>query len=107
MQERLAEVGPVSFAFEVIFGFKQYHSGVFRSQYCSKSTFLVNHAVLAVAYGKENGIPYWKVKNSWGPEWGLDGFFLIERGTNMCGLALCASHPLIDKPSITPESQTA
>ncbi|KAM0000517.1 Cysteine proteinase 3 [Helianthus debilis subsp. tardiflorus] len=46
----------------------------------------VNHAVVAVGYGVENGIPYWLLKNSWGPEWGLNGYFKMERGKNMCGM---------------------
>ncbi|RWW61780.1 hypothetical protein BHE74_00031142 [Ensete ventricosum] len=45
----------------------------------------VNHAVLAVGYGVEDGIPYWLIKNSWGSDWGLDGYFKMELGKNMCG----------------------
>ncbi|KAG7271506.1 hypothetical protein CRUP_005127 [Coryphaenoides rupestris] len=57
----------------------------------------VNHAVLAVGYGaqEDGGMPYWIVKNSWGLAWGMDGYFLIERGRNMCGLAACSSYPLV------------
>jgi len=36
---------------------------------------------------------YWIVKNSWGTEWGDEGFFKIERGVNMCAIAMCNSHP--------------
>ncbi|NXD16897.1 CATH protein, partial [Nothocercus nigrocapillus] len=61
---------------------------------CEHTPDKVNHAVLAVGYGEENGTPYWIVKNSWGPLWGMDGYFLIERGKNMCGLAACASYPI-------------
>lgn len=45
----------------------------------------VNHAVLAVGYGIENGVPYWLIKNSWGEEWGDKGYFKMEFGKNMCG----------------------
>jgi len=36
---------------------------------------------------------YWVVKNSWGTSWCNKGFFNIERGVNMCGIADCNAHP--------------
>lgn len=56
----------------------------------------INHAVLATGYGTENGVKFWNVKNSWGNAWGSSGYFKIERGTNMCAIAMCNSYPLID-----------
>lgn len=53
----------------------------------------VNHAVLAVGYGHQDGKDYWIVKNSWGTQWGDDGYFKIQRGVNMCGIAVCNSFP--------------
>uniref|UniRef100_G1SQF0 Pro-cathepsin H n=3 Tax=Oryctolagus cuniculus TaxID=9986 RepID=G1SQF0_RABIT len=94
MVEAVALYNPVSFAFEVTEDFMQYRKGIYSSTSCHKTPDKVNHAVLAVGYGEENGVPYWIVKNSWGSHWGMNGYFYIERGKNMCGLAACASYPI-------------
>ena len=89
----VCEKGPVSITFQVVDGFSAYKSGVYVSDTCKNSTDDVNHAVLAVGYGHEDGLDYWLVKNSWGPDWGDGGFFKIQRGVNMCGVAVCNSYP--------------
>merc|ERR1711915_26655 len=45
-----------------------------------------DHAVLVVGYGTENGVPYWLIKNSYGPRWGEKGFFKLKRGVHMCSI---------------------
>ncbi|NXR33784.1 CATH protein, partial [Zosterops hypoxanthus] len=94
MVEAVGKHNPVSFAFEVTSDFMHYRKGVYSNPRCEHTPDKVNHAVLAVGYGEEDGIPYWIVKNSWGRFWGMQGYFLIERGKNMCGLAACASYPV-------------
>nr|XP_033776732.1 pro-cathepsin H [Geotrypetes seraphini] len=94
MEQAVATRNPISFAFEVTEDFLNYRSGVYTNPKCHSTPDKVNHAVLAVGYAQENGKPYWIVKNSWGMEWGMDGYFHIERGKNMCGLAACASFPI-------------
>lgn len=50
----------------------------------------LDHGVTIVGYGVQsiNGasVPYWKVKNSWTPQWGQTGYIYLRRGTNACGL---------------------
>ena len=51
--------------------------------------YAFNHAVVVVGYGTENGQDYWIIKNSWGENWGSDGFIRIDRKmTDMCGMAV-------------------
>ncbi|KAK4391878.1 Cysteine proteinase 3 [Sesamum angolense] len=69
LRHAVAFVRPVSVAFEVVNGFRAYKGGVYTSTKCGSSPMDVNHAVLAVGYGVENGIPYWLIKNSWGADW--------------------------------------
>lgn len=90
-------VRPVSVAFEVIQDFRFYKDGVFTSTTCGQGPTDVNHAVLAVGYGvSEEGTPYWIIKNSWGNSWGDGGYFKMEMGKNMCGVATCASYPVVE-----------
>lgn len=92
MQLELVKNGPISVGFQVFSDFFSYSHGVYSHESSSDAHpdpfYSVNHAVLIVGYGvdKETNKKYWMVKNSWGKNWGLDGYFMIERGTNNCGI---------------------
>ncbi|KAM5138180.1 cathepsin W [Mantella aurantiaca] len=46
----------------------------------------INHAVLIVGYVNKKHIPYWILKNSYGPDWGEKGYFRVFLGKNICGI---------------------
>jgi len=95
--DAITNKGPVAIAFQVAGDFQSYHSGVYDSTRCRSGPMDVNHAVLAVGYGTDTKStkPYWIVKNSWGTNFGMQGYFLMVRNKNMCGVATCASYPLV------------
>ena len=90
--------GPVSIAFQVAPDFKLYSGGVYDSKVCASGPDDVNHAVLAVGYNIKDrrAGPYWIIKNSWNTDWGIDGYFYMAKGKNMCGIADCASYPILE-----------
>lgn len=57
---------PVSVAICANRALQLYQTGVFNADCCNN----INHGVLAVGYGDEDGNKFWKVKNSWGAAWG-------------------------------------
>jgi len=68
MTQALDKEGPLAITLNADI-LQNYISGIINNPSCSKS---VNHAVLAVGYGKDNatGLDYYIVKNSWGTSWG-------------------------------------
>lgn len=67
---------PISVAVAADKTFSHYSSGILSGSWTGD----VNHAIMAVGYGYWDGVAYWKVKNSWGTSWGLDGYALLIRG---------------------------
>jgi C1A family cysteine protease len=92
--------GPVSIAIEADSkSFQLYKSGIYDDAFGCGTT--LDHGVLTVGYGTENGKDYWTVKNSWSESWGDKGYIRLLRNSastnapGMCGIAMDASYPVI------------
>lgn len=90
------EKGPISVAIDAShnsFGF--YSSGVYYEEKCGNGEDDLDHQVLAVGYGTLDDVPgqeFWLIKNSWSTYWGMDGYILMSRKDNNCGVATDASY---------------
>ncbi|EDR22828.1 cysteine protease, putative [Entamoeba dispar SAW760] len=60
-----------------------YHSGIY-SHSCTKNV-VTNHVIEIVGYGNHNGKEYLIARNSWGKNWGIDGFIKIS-AKSLCGI---------------------
>ncbi|XP_014325848.1 dipeptidyl peptidase 1 [Xiphophorus maculatus] len=91
MMLELVNNGPMAVALEVYPDFMAYKGGIYHHTGLADSINpfeLTNHAVLLVGYGRchKTGQKYWIVKNSWGAQWGEEGYFRIRRGSDECAI---------------------
>lgn len=92
MASALVKEGPLSIGLNAYY-MQFYKGGISDPAHCSGQ---MDHGVLIVGYGVENSVPYWIIKNSWGPDWGEQGYYRIVRGKGMCGLMQDVTNPQID-----------
>jgi len=87
IREELVKNGPVVMSFEPKEDFMYYKNGVYKSgpNKIHQEWEQVDHAVLLVGYGEDNHQAFWSLQNSWGTDWGEDGFFRMARGIDESG----------------------
>ncbi|KAL4232038.1 hypothetical protein ACF0H5_009616 [Mactra antiquata] len=95
LKEAVGTLGPVAVGIDAkSIEFLFYHYGIYDNSWCSSTK--VNHGALIVGYGTEYGQDYWLLKNSWGPNWGMNGYVKMVRNQgNRCGIASLASYPIV------------
>lgn len=76
LKQALYESGPVTVSVDAT-NWKSYKSGVYNG--CDRNA-IINHAVVAQGYGKESeALKYYLIKNSWGQDWGDNGYIKLQR----------------------------
>ncbi|KAK6245484.1 hypothetical protein SCA6_008574 [Theobroma cacao] len=85
----LVKHGPLAVGINAVF-MQTYMKGVSCPYICGRH---LDHGVLLVGYGSAGYAPirfkekpYWIIKNSWGENWGEEGYYKICRGRNVCGV---------------------
>jgi len=98
LTEAIANIGPIAVSIDA--SNRTFHlyngTGVYYEPSCKSSVSELDHMVLAVGYGFENGNDYYIVKNSWGAKWGAEGYIKMARNrNNNCGIASLPTYPIM------------
>ncbi len=78
--------GPVATGFKIYPDFYEFDAKNGIYSWNGKGSVISGHAVCILGFGTENGVKYWTIRNSWGENYGRNGYFRIVRGNNMCDI---------------------
>ena len=84
IQAEILKNGPVEVGISLFSDFAAYSKGIY--QLTVNESYGGGHAVEIIGWGTEGGVDYWTVQNTYGTQWGEDGYFRIRRGTNEIGI---------------------
>jgi cathepsin F len=96
MQQFLMNNGPLSIAMDAT-PLMSYSGGILGQNGLQCSQDRLDHAIIIVGWGQAQGTDYWLVRNSWGAQWGEQGYFRVVRNQDACGLAAAVTFPLFAK----------
>lgn len=78
--------GPVVVSVAATDDWSMYSHGIMKA--CQTGA-VINHAVVLVGFGEEGATGFWEIQNSWGPDWGEDGFIRLKRHDRHSENAYC------------------
>jgi len=91
LKNNIAQHGPACCSVDAsLASFQLYNSGIYDDPKCG----VTNHYIGCVGYGSEGDIQYWILRNSWGSNWGEDGYMRLRIYKNRCGIT---NYPLLPK----------
>jgi cathepsin B len=77
IKQEILQNGPLTTFFLAYTDLLYYKKGIYHHK---KGTFGGGHAVKIVGWGRQKKDNYWIIANSWGEEWGIDGYFWFKEG---------------------------
>jgi cathepsin B len=84
IRKEIYKFGPVSSAFELYPDFYTFDPKKEIYRWSGQGERISGHAIVIDGWGEENGVKFWWVRNSWGTDWGIGGYFKMVRGENHC-----------------------
>jgi len=91
MADFVAANSPISIIVDAS-SWSSYNGGILKASQCGHS---LDHAVQIVGYDGLSTSGFWIVRNSWGADWGENGFIRLQYGGNTCGLTSEVTVPTI------------
>lgn len=104
MKKELLARGPMSCQMMVTNQFETYTGGI----YSQKVLFVsINHAIAVVGWGidQPTNTEYWIVRNSWGTQFGENGFFRIKMHSDNLGIDSHACWYGVPEPGLSTEGE--
>jgi C1A family cysteine protease len=83
MKDAICKYGAIAACVKVTPAFQAYKNGVFNEFAYVSGEKDINHAITIVGWDDKKNA--YLVKNSWGPQWGDDGYVWVEYGCNNIG----------------------
>eukprot|EP01125_Pyxidicula_operculata_P022370 TRINITY_DN90_c4_g1_i3.p1 TRINITY_DN90_c4_g1~~TRINITY_DN90_c4_g1_i3.p1 ORF type:complete len:217 (+),score=53.75 TRINITY_DN90_c4_g1_i3:612-1262(+) len=54
----------------------------------------IDHVALVVGFEVQDNTAYWIIQNSWGANWGINGYIYLQAGSNLCGIGTSPIIPI-------------
>jgi len=102
-------ITPILAQMDVYDDFEHYTGGIYKYTWDEDGYVNGYHAVCIVGYDTSGYTDYWICKNSWGTDWGENGFFKIKMGECRIETTACywMSDAVLPSPPSAPSSLTA